>query len=314
MKCQICNNNYKVIIHSHLKKHNITTKEYEQKYGARFDSEYSNRQSLLLKGKINLGDKNPAKRLFVKEKIKNTVRKRWREGRYNKRINGMAGKIGKLHPNFKYENHANLYLAEHDYADFLKNFEDVSICRNCGQSDVKINVHHIDENRNNFLPSNLESLCVPCHSNYHYKSRKEMFLSVGKYFTFCAAHRLPYYNGKCSNWHGHEWKLLVSIRKRINNKTGMVIDFNDIKLIVTDHILNKLDHSNLNDYIENPTAENILVWIWEVLMFDAHLKGIEFLELQETSTSIARLDIQDMLSIYSNNIEDYVLFNGERRK
>jgi 6-pyruvoyltetrahydropterin/6-carboxytetrahydropterin synthase len=170
-----------------------------------------------------------------------------------------------------------------------------------------MNIHHIDEDRNNFLPSNLEPLCVPCHTHFHYKLQKQPFVTVGKIFTFAAAHKLPNYEGACSRWHGHEWSLEIQVMKRIDKETGMVIDFSALKKIVTEWVINNFDHSSINDVIKNPTAENMLIWIWEILMFDAHLKGMESISLWETPSSKATLTKQGMLSILSDNIERYII-------
>lgn len=83
-------------------------------------------------------------------------------------------------------------------------------------------------------------------------------------FYFEAAHKLLNYNGPCKNLHGHSYRLGISVSGPIK-KDGMVIDFVTLNKIVTDNIISKLDHTYLNDIIEQPTAENIVVWIWNKL-------------------------------------------------
>jgi len=46
---------------------------------------------------------------------------------------------------------------------------------------------------------------------------------------------------------------------------GLVIDFVVLKRIVKKHVLDKLDHNVLNEVVENPSAENLVVWIWDQL-------------------------------------------------
>jgi 6-pyruvoyltetrahydropterin/6-carboxytetrahydropterin synthase len=267
-----------------------------------------------LANKRKEGKQNPVFNEGVRDKISDSVSKRWSEGNYNKRVNGMLGIKGELSLQYQPEKHTLLYLAEHQYIDFLKQYEDVTICRRCGAPGKKINIHHIDEDHKNFLPSNLEPLCVPCHTAFHYSLQKLPFILIGKTFSFAAAHRLPKYDGACNNLHGHEWAMEICLRKRIDKKTGMVLDFSVLKGIVNTHIISLFDHSYLNKYIKNPTAENILVRVWEVLMFDAHLKGIEKIDLWETSSSRASLDKQGMLSILSDNIEEYAMAAERKRK
>lgn len=104
---------------------------------------------------------------------------------------------------------------------------------------------------------------------------------ITKEFTFDAAHKLSNHKGKCKNLHGHTYKLHVTIKGKPNGD-GMIIDFSDIKNIVKKYILEKLDHSDLNEIIPQPTAENIILWIWGELEDKLNLSE---LKLWETSTS-----------------------------
>jgi len=74
--------------------------------------------------------------------------------------------------------------------------------------------------------------------------------------TISAAHHLPNYKGKCATKHGHNWKVEVLAEGEVDKKTGMVVDFSELKAIV-----NELDHTNLNKKIRNPTAENIVKYL-----------------------------------------------------
>ena len=84
-------------------------------------------------------------------------------------------------------------------------------------------------------------------------------------FYFAAAHRLPRYEGPCFRLHGHNYKFFVSVEGEVDPRTGMIADFGKIKEVVGDEVLARVDHRNLNDVLDNPTAENIARWIWEVL-------------------------------------------------
>ena len=95
---------------------------------------------------------------------------------------------------------------------------------------------------------------------------------ITKIFTFDAAHALTQYYGKCENMHGHTYRLEVTVEGPVA-ENGMVVDFVLLKRIVKRRVLEKLDHQNLNDHFENPSAELIAQWIWEQLEnFDALLK------------------------------------------
>jgi 6-pyruvoyltetrahydropterin/6-carboxytetrahydropterin synthase len=106
----------------------------------------------------------------------------------------------------------------------------------------------------------------------------EMELSVD--FNFSAAHALPYYDGPCRRLHGHNYRLQVAVRGAPNPKDGMVRDFEEIRRIVWDAALSQCDHLNLNDLMDNPTAENVVAWLWERLR--PRLKDLKEVRLWET--------------------------------
>lgn len=72
----------------------------------------------------------------------------------------------------------------------------------------------------------------------------------------------------------------------------MVEDFDRIERIVGEKIVEVLDHQNLNDLMENPTAEKILLWIWERL--ERSLPSLDELVLWETQTACAVLRRSDL--------------------
>lgn len=78
--------------------------------------------------------------------------------------------------------------------------------------------------------------------------------------------------GKCSNpnYHGHNYRLIVSISGEIDPETGFVMDMKDLKHLIIDKVEEYLDHKNLNIDIPefkelNPTLENIIVVIYNRL-------------------------------------------------
>jgi 6-pyruvoyltetrahydropterin/6-carboxytetrahydropterin synthase len=107
-------------------------------------------------------------------------------------------------------------------------------------------------------------------------------VTVTRRMHFNAAHRLhnPALSdeenrklfGPCNNpnSHGHNYELEVSVRGEIDPRTGYVADISEIKQVIEDRVASYLDHKNLNlDVPEfadlNPTAENIVVVIWNRL-------------------------------------------------
>jgi 6-pyruvoyltetrahydropterin/6-carboxytetrahydropterin synthase len=76
--------------------------------------------------------------------------------------------------------------------------------------------------------------------------------------------------GKCNNpnYHGHNYDMEVKLVGEIDQETGYVMDMKVLSDIIKEHVLDKLDHKNLNlDVPEfqflNPTAENIVMVIHE---------------------------------------------------
>lgn len=84
-------------------------------------------------------------------------------------------------------------------------------------------------------------------------------------FRFSAAHALPLYDGPCKRMHGHNYKLRVICAAALDPKSGIALDFGDVQKVVAREVMPKCDHQVLNDFLENPTAENVILWMWEVL-------------------------------------------------
>lgn len=104
---------------------------------------------------------------------------------------------------------------------------------------------------------------------------------ITKKFGFEAAHKLINYNGKCENLHGHSYVLHVTLSGNLN-QNGMVMDFNEMKEIVNKLVIDRLDHSFLNDLIPISTCENILLWIWNELSPHLNLYEITLFETENS--------------------------------
>jgi 6-pyruvoyltetrahydropterin/6-carboxytetrahydropterin synthase len=69
---------------------------------------------------------------------------------------------------------------------------------------------------------------------------------------------------------------------------GVVIDFDELDALVETHALAKLDHTLLNDTIENPTAEHIALYIFDVLF--AVEPRVSSVKVWETIDSFAQVE------------------------
>lgn len=100
-------------------------------------------------------------------------------------------------------------------------------------------------------------------------------------FTFSAAHRYwrrewsDAENRRCFGnltvSHGHNYVLEVSIRGAVDPQTGMVMDLAELKRVVSDAVVQRFDHADLNAdplFAQGaiPTTENIVRAAWDLLV------------------------------------------------
>ena len=78
--------------------------------------------------------------------------------------------------------------------------------------------------------------------------------------------------GKCNNpnYHGHNYQLTIRVAGAVDPVIGYVMDLGELSAIVKKHVLDRLDHMNLNlDVPEfkdvNPTAENVAIIVHGLL-------------------------------------------------
>jgi len=84
--------------------------------------------------------------------------------------------------------------------------------------------------------------------------------------------------GKCANpnWHGHNYELFVTVKGEVNPETGFLVDLKWLKDIMNIHVVDKIDHMNLNldvDFMAGKLAstENLAIAIWDILL--PHIKA-----------------------------------------
>ena len=85
----------------------------------------------------------------------------------------------------------------------------------------------------------------------------------------------------CKKMHGHTFNITVYVKDSVDDKTGFVIDFYDIDVIFQKYIHKNVDHKVLNDVdgLENPTSENLSIWIWDNLI--PHLPNLYKIKVSE---------------------------------
>ncbi len=111
-------------------------------------------------------------------------------------------------------------------------------------------------------------------------------MEIFREFTFEAAHRLPGVPAghKCARLHGHSFRVAIHIEGPVNDQSGWVMDFADLKRAFAP-VREQLDHYYLNEIngLENPTSENIAIWIWQRLQ--PTLPELSQVVVRETCTS-----------------------------
>lgn len=114
-----------------------------------------------------------------------------------------------------------------------------------------------------------------------------MSTSIVQAFRFEAAHRLPNVPAghRCARMHGHSYRVEVKVTGVLDPHTGWVIDFYDVE-DAFEPVMAALDHRVLNEVsgLENPTAENIAIWIWTAL---SAIQGLTEIVVHETEYSRA---------------------------
>lgn len=98
------------------------------------------------------------------------------------------------------------------------------------------------------------------------------------------AHRI-YGHRTCGNIHGHSIDIVVGVRGRLNVRTGMVMDFKTIKHYIQKEIIDKFDHSYLNDTLPIPTAEYLAFYIFKKLKSNSI--DIALVRVHETENNYA---------------------------
>jgi 6-pyruvoyltetrahydropterin/6-carboxytetrahydropterin synthase len=114
--------------------------------------------------------------------------------------------------------------------------------------------------------------------------------TIFKRFTFEAAHHLPAFpeGHKCRRLHGHRYEAVVYVTGPIEQERQIVLDYADLGVCL-DAIHQQLDHQNLNDLFQNPTAEVIAHHIFQstddwLATYHSHCR-VTTVTLNETCTA-----------------------------
>ncbi|NQY68592.1 MAG: 6-carboxytetrahydropterin synthase [Flavobacteriales bacterium] len=115
-----------------------------------------------------------------------------------------------------------------------------------------------------------------------YITRKESFNSAHRvYNPEWSDEKNEQIFGRCSNpnWHGHNFKLLCTVKGIPSKETGFVINLKTLGIIMTDNVIDIVDHRNLNldvPFMKGiiPSTENFAKKIWDQLLEPIAKEGV----------------------------------------
>ncbi|MEN7548737.1 6-carboxytetrahydropterin synthase [Rapidithrix thailandica] len=105
--------------------------------------------------------------------------------------------------------------------------------------------------------------------------------------------------GPCANenWHGHNFELIVTVKGTPHPDTGLVMDLKLLSKIIKKHIIEEVDHKNLNldvSFLKGkmPSCEILVTEFWEILVREINAAAPEVqlhcIELFETRNNFVR--------------------------
>jgi len=106
-----------------------------------------------------------------------------------------------------------------------------------------------------------------------YISRQEHFNAAHKlYNPKWSEERNREVFGPCANtnWHGHNYELIVTVKGQPDPETGFVVDLKALSTLIKRHITDQVDHKNLNLDVpfmagQMASTENLAVAFWQIL-------------------------------------------------
>lgn len=119
-----------------------------------------------------------------------------------------------------------------------------------------------------------------------------MIVELARSIHFQAAHTLPRtpVGHKCRRVHGHTYKLTIWLRGE-PRPDGFIVDNHHVDTVLQavhrqcDHRL--LNEADIPDFVKsNPTAENIVIWVWEMAKGSGVGEWLHRVELREGQNSI----------------------------
>ncbi len=95
--------------------------------------------------------------------------------------------------------------------------------------------------------------------------------------------------GKCNNpnGHGHNYTLEVTVKGKVDDRSGFVVDLKQLKEIMNREVIDAMDHRFLNKEVADfkdriPTTENLAISIWGRLKPKLNVAELHRVRVYET--------------------------------
>lgn len=137
-----------------------------------------------------------------------------------------------------------------------------------------------------------------------YVSRKEHFNAAHKLFNpEWSIEKNEEVFGACANanWHGHNFNLIVTVKGIPDPNTGFVINLKTLGKIIKEHIIEKVDHKNLNEQVD----------FFKGKMVSCEIMAMEFWRILERELSKINSSAKlHCIELHETN-KNYVTYYGE---
>lgn len=231
------------------------------------------------------GEKNPAKKIEVRDRISASVKKQYEIHKEKNLPYGFC--TGENNPGAKRKGIISESNHEKVYDECYEQYG--SKCFICYNSQNKkpvawdLIIHHLNHCHEDDRIENMIPVCRSCHQKLH-RWWKGWTLSIQTDIDY--GHHLPNHQGKCFFSHGHTAIIKLKV-KGLVKEDGMVLDFKQLKEMLK-NCVEPLDHSYLNNFEENPSSELLTSFIYnqiEIELMKIRIKDRRIVWIDELEVS-----------------------------
>jgi 6-pyruvoyltetrahydropterin/6-carboxytetrahydropterin synthase len=142
-------------------------------------------------------------------------------------------------------------------------------------------------------------LCKECESVLRTGAK----MTIYKKCRIEIAHKLEGHT-KCGTVHGHSIDIVIGLHGQMSVDSGMVIDFNTIKHHIQEEVIDRFDHTYLNDTLPIPTAEFLALFIYTKLKTGVLRNLLSLVRVHETENNYVEYTGEELTKHKINSYED----------